>query len=216
MAVSVICFDLDGTLIDSAPDLTAAVNHVMASLKLAPISPESVRHMIGEGAKKLTERALKANHVIFTDAELEQHTTAMIAHYMAHLTDKTVLMKGAEEAVKSLAKSYRLAIVTNKPYKPTCAILDHYGLTSYFEWIVCGDHRIERKPAPDMLNFIREKAGVEASQVAMIGDSSNDIDAACNADAISIAVRGGYTSIPCEAMNANHVIDNLEEINSIL
>ncbi len=216
MAVSVICFDLDGTLIDSAPDLTAAVNHVMVSLKLAPIPPESVRHMIGEGAKKLTERALKANHVIFTDAELEQHTTAMIAHYTAHLTDQTVLMKGAEEAVKSLAKSYRLAIVTNKPDKPTRTILDHYGLTSYFEWIVCGDHGIERKPAPDMIDYVKEKAGVEANQIVMIGDSSNDIDAARNAGAISIAVRGGYTSTPCEAMNANHVIDSLEEINSIL
>ena len=169
--------------------------------------------MIGNGVKKLVERAYAARGITLEGAPLDETTNRMMAIYGDHLTVETVLMPGAGEILAAYHKArVKLGVVTNKPESFTRTILAHFGLSEIIDVVVGGDTGPERKPAPDMLNHALEQVGLTASRALMVGDSPADIGAARAAFMASVAVRGGYTNVPVEELGADIVIDSLEEL----
>jgi phosphoglycolate phosphatase len=212
-----VLFDLDGTLIDSAPDLHAAANILLARHALGPLTLPQVVSMIGNGVKKLVERAFAAVGRPLDAATLETEHEAMIGIYGDHLTVLTALMPGAREAIEDLAdRGVQLGVVTNKPQMPTEAILDHFHLSRFLGAVIGGDAGVEKKPAPDMIFAALERLGVTPEDAVVVGDSPADVGSARAAGVAVIAVRGGYTNVPVNELGADAVIDTLEDLGHAL
>ena len=213
----VILFDLDGTLIDSAPDIRASTNILLAKGGHAELSLDEVRSMIGNGVKKLVQRAFAARDVALDDAELNATTDSMMKIYGDHLVVHTVLMPHADRLIRSYhAMGTKLGIVTNKPEGFSSQIVDHFALSDMIDIKVGGDTGPDRKPAPDMLFYALKQLGLDVSQALFVGDSPADIDAARAAGMTNIAVRGGYTNVPVEELGADMVIDSLNALPSAI
>lgn len=206
-----ILFDLDGTLIDSAPDLHAAVNILIARRGLGPLSLDQVKSMIGNGVKKLVERAFAACGVSLAGEALEAEYLAMIDIYGDHLTVLTTLMPGVPDVIEAVREGgVRVAVVTNKPKRAAEAILDHFGLSAHLDAVIGGDACVKKKPAPDMFLAALDVLGVGPEDVLAIGDGPIDV-AAARAAGVQIAlVRGGYTTVAVEELEADIVIDRLD------
>lgn len=212
-----ILFDLDGTLVDSVPDIATSVNNLLATESLAALSIDEVRSMIGNGIAKLVERAFKAREITFDGDGLQSMSGRMMEIYKDHLTDKTVLLEGADEILRAYAKvGIKLAVVTNKPEAFSRRIVDHFGLSNVIHSVVGGDTCPTRKPAPDMLHHALAELGAHVSRALMVGDSPADINAAKAAPMASVAVRGGYTNVPVEQLGADIIIDNLHHLPSAI
>lgn len=208
-----ILFDLDGTLIDSAPDIAAAVNELLSQDGLPAQSVDAVRGMIGNGVRKLVERAYASSGRPVEGVALDETTDRMMVIYGKHLTRHTTLMPGAMEMVVAYhAAGVKIGIVTNKPEAFTHEIVTHFGLEAHVEVVVGGDTGPARKPAPDMLQHALEAVGQTADRALMVGDSPADIGAAKAARVTSIAVRGGYTNVPADELGADRVISSLMEL----
>lgn len=208
-----ILFDLDGTLIDSAPDLAAAVNELLAADGLSPVTLDAVRSMVGAGVKKLVARAYTAVGSPLAEDALDAKTGVMMQVYGRQLTANTILMPGAAEMLAAYHKArVKLAVVTNKPEAFSREILDHFGLGTIVDIVVGGDTGPEKKPAPDMLLHAVKAMGLSATRALMVGDSPADIGAAKAAYMASVAVRGGYTTVPADDLGADIVIDSLKAL----
>lgn len=208
-----LLFDLDGTLIDSVPDLAAATNELLAQDNLPPLSVDAVRGMIGNGVKKLVERAYAAVQRPVEGEGLAGATDRMMAIYGRHLTGQTALMPGAMEMVAAYhIAGVRIAVVTNKPEEFTHELIKHFGFDAIVDVVVGGDTGPQRKPAPDMLEHALAAMGVAAGKAIMVGDSPADIDSAKAAGVLSVAVRGGYTNVPVEELGADILIDSLKDL----
>ena len=206
-----ILFDLDGTLIDSAPDLHAAVNILIARRGLGPLSLDQVKSMIGNGVKKLVERAFAACGVSLSGEALEAEHLAMIDVYGDHLTVLTTLMPGVPDVIEAVREDgVQVAVVTNKPQRAAEAILDDLGLSPYLDAVIGGDAGVEKKPAPDMLLAALDVLGVAP------GDSPVDVAAARAAGVLIAAVRGGYTTVAVEELGADAVIDGLDLLSGAI
>lgn len=212
-----ILFDLDGTLIDSAPDIAASVNELLARRHLPALSLEQVRSMIGNGIKKLVERAFAASGAPLTKAKLEDANGEMTAIYRKHLTKLTVLLPGVQEAIAQLhVAGFALGVVTNKPQVATREILLHFGLTDRLGVIVGGDAVSHMKPAPDALLLALERLGVDPAMALMVGDSVTDFEAARAAGVPVALVRGGYSKVPIDDLGADLVFDSLLDLPALL
>lgn len=208
-----ILFDLDGTLIDSAPDLHASVNILLARRGLGPLSLPDVVGMIGNGVKKLVERAFFAVGEPLDAEGLEREHDAMIGIYGDHLTVLTVLTPGVIDLLDELrARGIRMAVVTNKPQMPTEAILDHFGLSPYLGAVLGGDSVVEKKPAPDMVFAALDRLGVPLGDAVMVGDSLADVGCARAAGIPVVVRRGGYTTVPVDEIGADAVIDSFTDL----
>ena len=182
-------FDLDGTLVDSAPDLHAALDRLMAARGLAPFTRPEVIAMIGDGAKVLVERALAARQRPFDAAALDH----FLADYTAHSAVETRLFPGIEAALDTLARDgWRMAVCTNKPVGPARDLLGALGLLDRFAAIGGGDSFPVRKPDPAHLLATIEQAGGLGAGAVMIGDHRNDVAAARGAGIPCIFVGWGY------------------------
>jgi len=216
MPLTTLLFDLDGTLIDSVPDLHIALNKTLAAEGLPPLSLNDVQNFVGNGAEKLVERAFRALGRVLSPAILAQQTHHFLAFYEGHEHDQTRLYDGVIPTLERLRdQGYRLALCTNKPQAPTLAILDHFDLTPFFQEILGGDQGILRKPAPDMLLFLAARLNAGPHQCVMIGDSANDIEAAHAADMTSIAVSYGYCKGRPEDLRASYIVQDFSEITSL-
>jgi phosphoglycolate phosphatase len=208
-----VLFDLDGTLIDSAPDIAAAANELLARDGLGPLSVAEVRAMVGNGVRKLVERAYAACAAPLAEAALEERYAGMMEIYAGHLTNLTTLMPGAAEALAALhGGGAKIAVVTNKPEAFSWAILVHYGLAPFVDGVVGGDTGPARKPAPDMLLHALAQFGLAPGDALMVGDGPADIDAARAAAVRSVAVFGGYTSVAYDALGADISIESLADL----
>lgn len=208
-----VLFDLDGTLIDSVPDLAAATNELLAGDGLGPLTVNAVRSMIGNGVKKLVERAYRAANKPLAGEALVEATNRMMAIYGRQLTRHTTLMTGAAETVSAFRRAgVKIGVVTNKSEAMTHELLDHFGLDDKVDVVVGGDTGPKRKPSPDMLDFAVVALGISAGQAVMVGDSPADIGAAKAAGMASVAVRGGYTDVAVEDLGADRVIADLNEL----
>jgi len=182
-----VIFDLDGTLIDSAPDIAAVVNRVLAADGLAPHSLEAVRGMIGDGAKQLLERAFAAHGV---RAE-PRHLAAFLVDYNANPVVETVAYAGIPPVLAELREAgHPLGVCTNKPIGPALKILDALDLAAFFGTVVGGDSTPYKKPDPRHL--AAALAGLEVGEAVMIGDHDNDMLAAAGLGLPGIFATWGY------------------------
>ena len=208
-----VLFDLDGTLVDSAPDIAASANALLAQHGHAPLPLGEVRSMIGNGVGKLVQRAFAARGTMLVDGGLAAVVEQMMEIYAGRLTNETVPMPGAPAAIRLCrALGAGTGVVTNKPETFSRTIIEAFGWLSDTDVIVGGDTGPARKPAPDMLLFALHRLDVAIGSAVMVGDSPADIEAARAAGVASIAVRGGYTNIPVELLGADIVIDTLDEL----
>jgi phosphoglycolate phosphatase len=187
----IIVFDLDGTLVDSVPDLLASANRVMAARGLLPFSRADIVPMIGDGAGVLVKRLLAARDQVAGPADFND----FLADYMAHAAIETQPYPDVPETLQRLLDTgWRLAVCTNKPAAPARAVLDALDLTRFFTTIGGGDTYPVRKPDPaHLLNVIRD-AGADPSAALMVGDHHNDLAAAAGAGIPSIFASWGYGS----------------------
>jgi phosphoglycolate phosphatase len=208
-----IAFDLDGTLVDSAPDLLKTLNLVLGESGLGPIAAGDARGMFGSGARALIERGL-AHHGIQPEASrLERMQSRFLDYYADHLADHTLPYPGATEVLQHFAaRNARLIVVTNKFERFSVKLLAALGLHEYFHVVAGPDTFNVRKPDPDHLLRAVEKAGGHAASTVMIGDSPVDVATARAADVPVIAVSYGYRSIGAEELGADKLIDRLEEV----
>ncbi|TPI69468.1 phosphoglycolate phosphatase [Mesorhizobium sp. B3-1-3] len=212
-----ILFDLDGTLIDSAPDIAAAVNELLAGRDLPPLSVDRVRAMIGGGVMKLVERAFAASGSPLAGSVLEEANRDMAPIYRRHLTGLTRLMPGVREVLTHFhLNGTAMGVATNKPQLATREILLHFHLTEYLGAIVGGDAVTNLKPAPDALLLALDQLGVEPYEALMVGDSISDVGAARAAGMPVVLVRGGYTHVPVEELGADLVCDSLLDLPSAM
>jgi len=193
---NVLLFDLDGTLVDSAPDLALAVNRTLKDLNKATCDQDTIHHWVGNGAKVLIERALSGSSIIdkeLDEAVVQEALTIFLAHYQQCLCIESVLYDDVQEGLFTLkAAGFRLAIITNKPAIFIQPILTGLGIDNVFELLIGGDTLAEKKPHPAPLHYALEQLNVTAEQCVMIGDSKNDILAAKAANIDSVGLTYGY------------------------
>jgi phosphoglycolate phosphatase len=182
-------FDLDGTLVDSAPDIHAALDRMAAARGFAPYSRAEVVAMIGDGVRKLVERALAARGQPFSNAALATFS----ADYTARAVEQTTLFPGIADAVAQLqCTGWQLAICTNKPAAATAAMLEQLGVASHFAAVGAGDSFPTKKPDPEHLRATLSAAGGRRERAVMIGDHRNDMVAARGLGIPAVFVRWGY------------------------
>ncbi len=192
----VILFDLDGTLIDSVPDLASAVNHMLEALNRETFSDNTIRYWVGNGAQVLVKRALSGNTDI--DENLDPYLFAkaldsFLTFYAQNLCLDTMTYPNVSSTLHTLkAEGYRLAIVTNKPFDFVAPILKGLELDGLFDFWLGGDSLDKKKPDPLPLLHVCEKMNVSVEQCVMVGDSKNDLLAANAAGIHSIGVTYGY------------------------
>lgn len=191
-----ILFDLDGTLIDSAPDLALAINHMLTEIGREQISTDIIRSWVGNGASILVQRGLSGQSEIDADLDpelLEKSLAIFLDFYAKNVCIDTATYPNVRSTLKILkAKGYRLVIVTNKPYDFIQPILDGLELNGLFELLIGGDSLAKRKPDPLPLHHACQQLGVTVDQCVMVGDSKNDILAANAANMQSIGLSYGY------------------------
>ena len=190
----VIIFDLDGTLINSIPDLTIAINKTLSHYKLPPLTIEQVTPFIGNGAKKLVHRSLKKkkNKKVSTDF-LNEALDFFITCYQTNVGEETYLYGGVFETLKYLdEKGYKLVICTNKPFLFIEPIIDKLEIKSFFKMWIGEASLPQKKPQGTPLLYLAEQMNSSTEKCIMVGDSKNDILAAQNAGMQSIGLTYGY------------------------
>jgi phosphoglycolate phosphatase len=201
-----LVFDLDGTLIDSAPQIHAAANSVFEAKGLPPFPQETVRGFIGNGVGVLVQR-LMAHQGLPEDANLHAELVARFIDIYEEAFDLTALYPGVSTALPVLADlGHRLAICTNKPEGPTRAVLRHFGLLPLFPVIVGGDSLPQRKPDPAPLHAAIAAMG--GGKALFVGDSEVDSETATTAGVPFALYTGGYRKAAPEALNAKLIFDD--------
>jgi phosphoglycolate phosphatase len=214
-AVQAIIFDLDGTLVDSAEDLRAALNILLGELDLRPIAANEIKGMIGDGVLKLVERALLAANGDPRDKEVLLPPFLRI--YEANPATRTRCYPEVTETLERLrSQGFRLAVVTNKPVFATKQILQALSLAEFFSVVIGGDSLPKRKPDPAQLLEAVRQLGVQVGQTLMVGDNIHDVEAARAAGMHCIAVSYGYHHRPPAEFNADGVIDRFGELSSLV
>ena len=210
-----VMFDLDGTLIDSVPDLAAAVDRMLLELGREPAGVLRVREWVGNGARVLVRRALAGgiDHAAVDDAEAAAALERFLDIY-ADCHDLTELYPGVHELLEALSTAaVELAIVTNKPERFVAPLLEQVGLGGYFRWIIGGDTLPQQKPDPAALLQVMRLAGVSPSQSLFVGDSRSDVLAARAASVPCVAVSYGYNhGRPVVEEEPQLVVDSLAEL----
>lgn len=189
-----IAIDLDGTLVDTAPDLCGALNHVLQLKELAPVPLNEIRHMVGHGAKAMIRQGLSWNGVGVDERQIEDTLwPAFIDFYTAHICDQSRVFPGAIEAMETLAsRGAKLAICTNKAQGLAENVLDSLDLTTRMAAIVGADTASSKKPNAAHLYETIQAAGGTSERALLIGDSDTDERAARNAELPFIFVSFGY------------------------
>ena len=212
-----VVFDLDGTLVDTAPDLIDALNFVLQRERLAPVPLHSARGMIGAGARKLIERGLEVDGRDTTPAELARLTEDFIAYYAEHIADASRPFDGLESALDDLAAcGYRFAVCTNKLEWLSKRLLDQLNLSSRFSAICGADTFGISKPDPAILRQTIARAGGELSSAIMVGDAGPDVGVARRAGIPVICVSFGYTEVPVADLKPDRVIDHMRELRGAI
>jgi phosphoglycolate phosphatase len=210
-----LIFDLDGTLVDTAPDLLGATNAVLAAEGRKAIDPVSLRHMVGFGAGALITQAFAATGPAVADGALPGLVEIFIAHYRAHIADFSRPFAGVEETLKLLKDSgARLGILTNKPAELTGPLLDRLGMTGLFTAIYGAGRKAYTKPDPRIFHDVVTDCG--GGPAVMIGDSITDLSTAQAAGAPCILMSYGYTPVPASELGANLVLDDFTQLPAAL
>ena len=208
-----IVWDLDGTLIDSAPDLAGALNTLLREHSLPQLGAETVRRMIGNGVAKLIERGFRAVGQTLSGAEIETLQPRFMQIYSGHATDLTRLYPGARQALQGFYEhGIRQAICTNKPERVSHAILESLGLSYFFDIVVGGDTAAHRKPHTLPLRMCLDALSTDKNKSLMVGDSSIDVATAKGVGMPVGIVTHGYSREPVETLGADFLISDLSSL----
>lgn len=212
-----LVFDLDGTLVDTAPDLTLVLNWLLVREGRKPVAELSVRHMVGRGARHLILQGMTATGATPDEAELSRLTTDFIAYYGEHIADASVAFAGVSETLEIFrAQGIAMGVCTNKPVGLSRQLLDALGLSPYFSVVLGGDSLSVRKPDPLHLLATLEAMGHKPHSSVMVGDSISDVQAARDAGVPVVGVSFGYTEIPIAELNPDIVIDQFADLPQAL
>jgi len=209
----IIAFDLDGTLVDTAPDLIAALNHVLTREGLQPVPLKSARNMIGAGARKMIERGLELDDHAMTTADIDRLMKDFVAFYADHIADASRPFEGLEAALDELeARGFRFAVCTNKLEWLSKLLLDRLDLSRRFAAICGADTFGVAKPDPTILRETVARAGGELSGAIMVGDAGPDVGVARRAGIPVIGVEFGYTDVPIAELKPDRLIGHMREL----
>jgi len=210
--MTALIFDLDGTLVDTAPDLLGATNAVLAAQGRAAIDPASLRHMVGFGARSLITQAMAATGAPAPEQDMEALVALFIAHYRDHIADFSRPFAGVEATLKRLkADGMRLGVLTNKPVELTHLLLARLGLAKDFDAVYGAGSRPYTKPDPRIFDDVVKDLYAEVGgggPAVMIGDSITDLSTARAANAPCILMTYGYTPVPVAELGADLVLDD--------
>ncbi len=213
----ILAWDLDGTLIDSAPDIATAVNRVLAENGCTTFALHEVRTMIGGGVPRLIARALARGGGHGPRPDPEGLAARFVALYSEHATRETRLFEGAAAVLDTLAEAgYRHALCTNKPAAVSRQILAHFDILDRFDALVGGDTTPYKKPHPAPLEACLEQTGAGPDDAVMIGDSPADFELARTAGVPVILVTFGYSQVPVAALGADALVERLELVPEAL
>lgn len=211
-----LVLDLDGTLVDTAGDLLATLNVILAREGLTPLTLEAARDIIGSGARAMLEAGFSAGGQVPSRERLDRLFAEFVDHYSEHIADVSAPFPGAVESLdRFLADGWRLAICTNKLESLARRLLDAIGISDRFVVIAGQDTFGVRKPDPRHLSETVSKAGGTANAAVMVGDSHFDIAAARAAGIPSIGVTFGYSSVPIGELGPDRIISHFDEMYAI-
>lgn len=219
--IKAVAFDLDGTLIDSAPDLRAAINRMLTGAGRETLGLDAVKDMIGDGVQKLVERALEATGGVpgsEGDETLTQWVSRFADEYEGHSADLTRPYPGVVETLAQLRKQgYQMAVCTNKPQTATINVLEAFALSVFFDSVLGGDVLDgARKPNPRHLLATLDGLGVTPAEAVMVGDHLNDLACARAAGSRVVLCAYGYSRVPAEELGADAVIERLADLPAAL
>jgi phosphoglycolate phosphatase len=208
-----VVFDLDGTLVDTAPDLVATLNVILGREGLPPVDYEAARNMVGGGARVMLERGLTASGKNLPTAAVDALTRDFVEHYAAHIADTSRPFPGLEAALDTLSgRGYRLAVCTNKLEWLSVRLLDALNLSKRFRAICGADTFGISKPDPEIQRRTVARAGDAAGGAVMVGDSLMDIATARAAGIPVVAVDFGYTDTPVAALAPDRIISRFADL----
>jgi len=217
--VRAVAIDLDGTLLDTIPDLCGAVNLTLAEMKLPELPLDLVKTFVGKGLMAHVGKSLR--YVLnrdATEAEMTQALALYRKHYAEHIADRTTLYPGVLEGLEAFrARDLSLSVVTNKWTSYTHQLLEHFRLTAYFDHVVCGDTLSTNKPDPGMMFYSAGNHGVHPREMLMVGDSGNDSRAAQAAGSPVVLLTYGYSEgehLP--DLRANAIVSTFTDIPALL
>jgi phosphoglycolate phosphatase len=213
MASATIVFDLDGTLIDTAPDLIDTLNVLFVREGLPPVPYTTARNLIGGGMRAMIVSGIEADGRTVAPAKLEQMFADYLAHYSEHIADRSRPFPGLGDALDELAAAgFRFAICTNKLERLSLRLLDTLKLTHRFVAICGPDTFGVQKPDPEVLRRTIAAAGGDPQRAVMIGDSQTDIRTARAADVPIIAVDFGYSERPVAEFGPDRIVSHLRQL----
>jgi phosphoglycolate phosphatase len=217
MSAPVLVFDLDGTLIDTAPDLIDTLSVVFAREGLPAVPCKTARKLIGGGARAMIARAIEAEGRVLNPIQLERLYDDFITRYAEHIADRSRPFPGLLEALDELsARGHRFAVCTNKLERLSVLLLRQLELIDHFA-VICGHDTFGiQKPDPDILHRTIAAAGGRSDHAIMIGDSETDIRTAKAAGVPIVAVDFGYTEIPVAALQPDRVISHFAQLPQIV
>jgi phosphoglycolate phosphatase len=205
--IKLIIFDLDGTLVNSLDDLTDATNFMLRRFGRKELASREVRLLVGQGAKRLVERALPGA----TSDEVEQGIRLFLEYNEAHIADKTRLYAGVGETLPRLGAGRLLVVVSNKQSTHCRKLLEILGIAGQFAAVLGADSCAQRKPSPEPLLKLMTDFGIHAAETVIVGDSSNDIIAGKGAGVITVGCTYGYGELS-ELTDADYRINGFAEI----
>jgi phosphoglycolate phosphatase len=209
----IIVFDLDGTLVETAPDLISALNYVLDREGLAPVPLHAARNMIGAGARKLIERGLEVEGRAMSVEDINRLTSDFIDYYADHIADASRPFDGLEGALDDLERQgYRFAVCTNKLEWLSKRLLDQLGLSARFAAICGADTFGVSKPDPAILRETVARAGGQISTAIMVGDAGPDVGVARRAGIPVIGVEFGYTDVPMAELKPDRLIGHMGDL----
>ncbi len=212
-----ILFDLDGTLVDTAPDLAASMNMLLVRRGRPELSLDSVRNMVGRGAKVLMERAMAATGEPATAEEIDSMFDEFLEHYGEHIADTSRPFPGVLEALDRLNDAgCAMGVCTNKPEWASVKLLDILDMSRYFGAVVGGDTLAVRKPDPEHVLETMRRVGGHPDATVMVGDSQTDVAASQAASIPVVAVTFGYTPEPVATFGPDRLIDHFDELDDAL
>mgnify|MGYP000017575337 FL=1 len=215
LSASALLFDLDGTLVDTAPDLARALNRVLRALDCPAVTLENTRNWIGNGMRRLLERALAGDgEKKASPGFVDRGVVLFEPFYAEAVWTDSVCYPGVVDGLAKLKRmGYKMGCVTNKPRSCTGVLLEHAGLAGFFEVVVAGDDLVETKPAPAPLLYAADQLQVGPQDCVVIGDSQNDVNAARAAGMAVLVVTWGYhQGLEWSAMGATQLVSQFNQI----
>ena len=212
-----VLFDFDGTLVDSAPDIIAALNRLLGELGHAHVDYHAFRTRAGDGARNLLEQVLTGHGASFTDAELPGLVERLLAHYYEIMTDNTRPYPAVPDILAEIYQSgMALAVCTNRTQATTDQLLSHFGLARMFSAVLCADTVTAKKPDARHLVEAMQRLGAVPERTIMVGDTATDVAAARNAGIKVVAVSYGYSARPAADLGADAILADFAKLPALL